>query len=400
MSNNAKILFVHHGRMLGGAPVSLLNTIQGLEKLGYDNMKILFARNEMKPFFQKNCNALLGDIYNPCLYLGRFFIGWSAFEPKRFFYEVLILPRSVYKQYKTFCNEKPAIVHLNSAILFSSAIAARLAGCKVVWHVREILSERKIKLVKNISGWMLRKIASKVIAISHAEAKSLGGKNDRKVEVVYNSVDFEKFDYKLFDQNEQKRKLGFAPKAKIVLCISNFNPRKGTLEIIQSLSYLQENVEIVVVGIGTEEMSDSKTPDNYKRQVIEELKKGHQEKIRFAGLQADVRGFIAASDLLVAPWVSAHFARPIFEAWAMKKPVVAFDISGISEVVEDGVDGLLVKDRTAEGLAKAVGSVIFDERKLREMAEAGYRKAYNNFRQEINARRISEIYKALVTKTA
>ena len=74
-ADKKKILFVHHGKILGGSPVSLLNTIIGLEKLGYDNIKILFAYDDMKSFFENGCNAKLGNIYNPCLYLGRILIG-------------------------------------------------------------------------------------------------------------------------------------------------------------------------------------------------------------------------------------------------------------------------------------------------------------------------------------
>ena len=398
MLNNEKILFIHHGRVLGGAPVSLLNTIKGLEKLGCKNIKILFAYDDMKPFFRNNCSAEIGDVYNPCLYLGRLAIGWSRMNKKRLLGEIFLLPLSIYKQYRIFKKEKPSIIHLNSSILFSSAIAARLAGCKLVWHIREIFLKRDYPLLVRFYGWLVRKLADNVIAISYAEAKSIGLRSDKNVEVVYNFIDFNKFNYRNHNQIEQKRKLGFKKDDKIVLYISNVSKRKGTLELIQSLSSLKDNVFIVAVGIEKEELF--KKPDSdfnsYRNKVVRELKKVDDSKIFFAGFQEDVVGYISASDLLVAPWTSPHFARPIFEAWSMKKPVIAFDIAGISENVEDGKNCILVKTMTGKALADAINDVIFNNEKLEELGENGYKKACKDFRQDINVKKIYDIYDNLI----
>ncbi len=142
-----KILFIHHGKILGGAPVSLLNTIIGLERMGCDNIKVLFAHNDIKPFFKKGCKAEIGDIYNPCLYLGRVLIGWADIKISKanlILKELFLFPISVYRQYKIFKKENPDIIHLNSSILFSSAIAAKISGYRTVWHVREILIDKRI----------------------------------------------------------------------------------------------------------------------------------------------------------------------------------------------------------------------------------------------------------------
>lgn len=409
-----KILFIHHGRVLGGAPVSLLNTIIGLEQLGCDRIKILLVYDSIKPFFEKNCNAQIGNIYNPCLYLGRILIGWSNITLKKSFLlirEVLLLPYSIFKQYKTFKIENPDIIHLNSSILFSSAVAAKLANFKLVWHVREILIETRLPFKKKIAGWLIRKLADKVITISYAEAVSLGENKHRNVEVVYNFIDFKKFDHSKYNQIEVRKKLGLNTDDKIVLCISNLSQRKGTLEIAQSLKYLNDGIKIVMVGVGEDELIEKgsslkkkikkilqifKIRNNYKEKILENLTETDREKIVFAGFQEDVVSFIASCDLLIAPWTSPHFARPIFEAWSMKKPVVAFDVAGIIENVEQGRNGVLVSDKTGKGLAKAINDNIFKDEKLKTMGEAGYKKAYEQFRQEINVKNIYNIYKGLI----
>ncbi|MCD4694182.1 glycosyltransferase family 4 protein [bacterium] len=398
--NTKKILFVHHGKVLGGAPVSLLNTIIGLERMGCDNIKILFVYNDIKPFFKENCNAKIGDIYNPCLYLGRVLIGWADIKISKahiILKELFLFPLSVYRQYKTFKREDPDIIHLNSSILFSSAIAVKISGYKLVWHVREILIDKK-NFLKLFSGWLIKKLADRVITISEAEKISLGLRNNSNVEVVYNFLDFDKFDYKKFNKDEEKNKLGFKERDKIVLCIANFSKRKGILEIVESLRYLKNNVYIIIVGIGEGDVRGKNyLNDSYKKKVLEVLNDSDKNKIKLAGfqIQKDVIRYIVACDLLIAPWTSPHFARPIFEAWAMKRPIIAFNISGIKENVRNGEDGILVNDMSSRGLADAINDVIFDDSKMKYVAERGYDRADKQFRQEVNVKKIYYIYNNL-----
>ncbi|MBI4680017.1 MAG: glycosyltransferase, partial [Nitrospirae bacterium] len=180
-----KILYIHHGRVLGGAPTSLLFTIQGLKKISDCDVKVLCVFDDMKEFFRKGAGIEVGEINDPCLILGRVLIGWASIYNittlKQLLREVFNLKKSIHLQIETLRKEKPDIVHLNSSILFTTAIAAYKLKIPVVWHVREILYGKRFNLRKVFSGYLIRKYADRVIAIDNAEAKSLGRDKFNKV---------------------------------------------------------------------------------------------------------------------------------------------------------------------------------------------------------------------------
>jgi len=95
--------------------------------------------------------------------------------------------------------------------------------------------------------------------------------------------------------------------------------------------------------------------------------------VTFSGWSDDVGGFLKQVDLLVVPSeaVDAN-PRVIPEAYAAGVPVLAFDGGGIPELIEHGVTGLLVRERTPESLAAAIMNAVGDPQCLNAMAERGY----------------------------
>ena len=222
----------------------------------------------------------------------------------------------------------------------------------------------------------------------------LGREGDR-VEVVHNFIDLNKFDLKKFDTIAEKVALGYNQNDRIVLCVTNLGARKGLLELARTLDYLTAGVKVLVVGVSKKDL-EKKNNDRYQQKVGATLNASHnQNRINFAGYQEEMIKYFAAADILVVPWTSPHSARPIFEAWAMHKPVVAFDIAGIRETVSDGKDGILVSEKTGKALAEAINKLIVDEVNMLRIGESGYKKACLDYRQETNVKKIFDIYRQL-----
>jgi glycosyltransferase involved in cell wall biosynthesis len=138
-----KVLFIHHGNILGGAPLSLLYLVRELERQPDVNLEVVCHAPQMRDFFAKNLTSPVNLWVNPRTHFGKILIGWVYFNSllsyKLFFRDVFNLPVSIWKQFRLISQRQPDIVHLNSAVLFSSAIAAWLAGFPIVWHIREPL---------------------------------------------------------------------------------------------------------------------------------------------------------------------------------------------------------------------------------------------------------------------
>lgn len=459
------ILFVHHGYgYAGGAPVSLSNLIIGLKQTGRLAMKIVCHDNVVRSFFAE-CSGVSVDVFeNPFTYIGKVLIGLARLESwnslRIFFSSLFAFPGSILRQFRFFRAEAPDIIHLNSATLFSSAIAARFAHIPVVWHVREICQGGRYCLRLWFAAWLLKTLATKIIAISPAVAYSIGGTISPKVKVVYNPYNMELLNPDLYDQVVEKRCLGYAENTKIILSLGGMSPNKGTVELIEAMS--QQDADTVLLFAGPplespnfiltkqslkhlrneglpehivntlkplkwkgfdkkekfwqaiEECLGKEQAVQYQQQIIQYALNTLRQSIRFAlffesllinvklkrrftwyypqrvklaldSLQRDCVRFVgklkhvapllAACDVLVFAGTLPHFPRPVYEAGLMKKPVVVFDMPGVTENVEDGVTGIVVKKFSGKAFGQALHALLNTPDRMIKMGEAGHKKA-------------------------
>ncbi|MDH3375774.1 MAG: glycosyltransferase family 4 protein [Gammaproteobacteria bacterium] len=411
-----KILFVHHGSMVGGAPVSLRNTVAGLREEGFDRLQILCAFPQMKPFFQQEQGVDVGDIYSPYLTLGRVFVGLARLTSPRtfmnFFREILSAPWIIRRQVQTLKREQPDVVHLNSSILFLAAVSAKLAGIPLVWHVREVLIGGRWNLRRIFTSWFIRRVANVVICISETEAKSLGSSDaERKVRVIYNFIDIESFRDSSGDAMLERQKYGIGDE-KVVLSLGGVSFRKGTVELIQAADQMKK-VKFLIAGHSPPTIKQNWlrlqliylihwVEDLLLRVEWKQIYSWHYEhrvalfmatkphpNLRLLGKVDQVAPLINLCDVLIFAGCTPHFPRPVYEAWSLKKPVVVFDVQGVRENVTDGVDGVICDRNDAAGLLRALSKVKVG------MGEAGYRKSVEKFERKKNVKKIVSVYHQL-----
>ena len=83
----------------------------------------------------------------------------------------------------------------------------------------------------------------------------------------------------------------------------------------------------------------------------------------------------------------------------MRLPIVATNIRGCRQVVEDGVNGLLVPLKDIEALTSAIEKLIEDQRVRAQMGQAGYEKARREFDERNVCRIVLDTYKQLIEKS-
>jgi glycosyltransferase involved in cell wall biosynthesis len=423
MAKSMRVVYVHHGQgIAGGAPVSLVNLILGIKRVAEVDIVILCLDDEMQTFFTSMTGASVAILPNPLKNIGKVLIwgisplAWKTL--KIVMREVLLLPISIWQQRKLFRKLKPDFVHLNSSVLFTSAIAARLEGIPIVWHVREVLAGGRFSLRRWFVGWLIRTLAHRVIAISPVEARQLGADRHGKVNVVYNSIDLSRFVPSATAHEEVRRELGFTPNHKVIISLGGVSHWKGTVELIDSMSFTEVNTHLILLGppfIGNDFhvkrgirvtlwIEDLLIRLGFQRsrltQYVERVRMAlataPRERIHFLGNKENVIPFLNASDILVFAGTAPHFPRPVFEAWAMKKPVVIFDIVGIKEHVEDGVDAIVVKEKSGRALGHAVSSLLNDRQQMALIGERGYPKVGDLFDQVKNGEQVFSIYQEMI----
>jgi glycosyltransferase involved in cell wall biosynthesis len=104
----------------------------------------------------------------------------------------------------------------------------------------------------------------------------------------------------------------------------------------------------------------------------------------------------ASADVVAFPATRPHQARPILEAGAMAKPVVASDFSNLREFVGDQQNGLLVPPGDANAIANALRAILTDQNLARRLGEENYRRTIAVHNEQINAPRFNAIYQQLL----
>jgi glycosyltransferase involved in cell wall biosynthesis len=101
---------------------------------------------------------------------------------------------------------------------------------------------------------------------------------------------------------------------------------------------------------------------------------GLKERVTLLGFRSDVPRLLASADMLAITSVREGLPNVALEAMAARRPVVATAVSGTPELVRDGETGLLVPPGAPDALAHALGALVADPVRRRQMGERGRRR--------------------------
>jgi glycosyltransferase involved in cell wall biosynthesis len=120
------------------------------------------------------------------------------------------------------------------------------------------------------------------------------------------------------------------------------------------------------------------------------------DRFHFIGGVTNVPKHLSTADIFVLPSRSEGFSNAIIEAMAGSLPVVATDVGGNAEAVEDGVSGFIVPAEDPAALAEAISRLLADPSRAFQMGAAGKTLAAEKFTTEAMMNRISSTYADLL----
>jgi len=415
MKERMKILFIHHGNVKGGAFLSLLYLLRALDQSLYEPI-VCNGGDEQDPqveaiFFEEGfstCSCRLprfahttGGSYS--LYTRR---GWNS---------MLSWFQGYRKSCRSFAelinNMKPDMVHFNSLTLAPYARVSSEMGIPTIVHVREVVLDGVFGIRKNFLRRHLIKDASKVIAICQDNFDRLSLPVGKGV-VIYNPVDLHKFDY-VIDGNESRKKLDIPDSTPVILFAGgSVWDVKGLFEFLQAMQQVKKKLPTLICLMPGFPMpyDPAQREWTFRRRIAHILgmfRKSDQlfRLFKSNGLDAqivrsdfvyDIENWLAACDVVCVPHMQPHFSRTVMEAGAMKKPVVGFAIGGVSEVVQEGVTGLLVQRANVSALADVATKLLEDAGLASKLGQGGYQQAIGKFSAEHSASQVETIYKELI----
>jgi glycosyltransferase involved in cell wall biosynthesis len=205
----------------------------------------------------------------------------------------------------------------------------------------------------------------------------------RRTRLLGNGVDLARFRPGVLS-DEERAKLravdyGASEDQIVVGMVGRLVAEKGLLELFDAARRLDDRYVVVIIG-----PDDPEKPDSLDRGII---RSAAEHGVRFLGMRDDVDRLYGAMDMFVLPSWREGFPRAAMEAAASGLPVIATDVRGCRQVVDDGVTGLLVPPRDGGALAEAVRALGDDPDRRQRMGEAAVGQARSDF----DERRVVEI---------
>jgi N-acetyl-alpha-D-glucosaminyl L-malate synthase BshA len=180
-----------------------------------------------------------------------------------------------------------------------------------------------------------------------------------------------------------------------ILCISAYKEQKAIDVLIQAFKQVQGSdslLKLILVGAG------------HLRGELEQLASalGIHDRIEFLGHQSrtEVANLIRGCKVFVLPSRFETFGIVILEAMACKKPVVATTAGGIPEIIENGINGILVEPDDDKALAEALITVLKDENLRINIAVKGYSMVRERFRIDDTGMGYEDLFADLITDQA
>lgn len=236
--------------------------------------------------------------------------------------------------------------------------------------------------------------ATAITAVSRFQARELArdlALTEESIEIIPNPISPELLRQAL----EQPRT---EPAQPVVLYTGRIELNKGSLELLQSVDRVASRfpeVEYVIAGGRHNSIDD---------QALERAlgTNGKREKVRLLGHVAwqQLAEWYRRATVFVMPSHYETFGISVIEAMAFGLPVIASNVGGLPEVVEDGVTGILVPPGDAKALAGAIIRLLSDADLRRRLAQAGQARVRSEFTIDRIVDRTLAIYESVAVRSA
>jgi glycosyltransferase involved in cell wall biosynthesis len=298
---------------------------------------------------------------------------------------------------KVLSHEKVQILHTHRyKENIIGGIAAKLFGniqlVKTVHGLAEPfkgIKKTKQKFYNLLDQWITKLFFHKVIGVSNQISEKLKRElPNSKVVCIHNCIALERIKAEK-PVIETKKELGIRFDSVIIGTVGRLVPVKGIEYLLKSAKILGEkfpDLRLLIVGDGPA-----------KNQLQELAKKlGINSSVIFTGHRDDVLNLVSCLDVFVLPSLSEGIPMALLEAMAVGVPVVASNVGGIPEVLEDGKTGILIPARDEKIMANVCQNLL-EHKETRELLAIKAKKVVEErFSAAAMAEKVAQIYRSLV----
>ena len=280
-----------------------------------------------------------------------------------------------------------AVPHSVSAYLAQQMALAnkQIVGTITTLHGTDVSIVGDEPTLRDVVAFALSK-SDVVTSVSQAMASEAEDKYNlnKKVQVIYNFVNIQP----PAKTPEDLKDVFGANDSNIITHISNFRQVKRIEDVIRVFNKINKKVDskLLLIGDGPEQRAAHKLA----------VKLNVSNKIHFLGLQSSIEKLLAISDLFLLPSEKENFSLSALEAMSCGVPVIATQVGGMAEMIDNGKDGYLFDVGDIDGMAEAGIKLLDDKDSYKKISAAAQKKAKEGFSPEIIVPQYEKLYESVV----
>lgn len=283
---------------------------------------------------------------------------------------------------------------LPNAPMAALAASRRRLPLVISLHGSDVFVAEKWKPLGGIAHWCFDRSEAITTCSDDLGARALAlGADEAKTELIPYGADLKAFYADPAAVRRVRARLNMGEDALMILCVGRLVYKKGFDFLIQALDEVRQsapNARLVLAGDG-----------DLRSELEERAAALHlQSYVTFAGTvpRQEIASYFAASDIVAVPSVRDEagnidgLPNVALEAMAAGKPLVASSVAGLPEVVHDGINGLLVEEKSPSELAGAILKLAGDAALRRKYGAAGRLQVREALNWDNVAKKFVDVY--------
>lgn len=387
-----RVLFVDHTAQLGGGEIALRNLIRHFDRSRIEPVVLVFSDGPLVDQLKDLCEVILFPISAKIGDARKDGIQWSSLSKIADAFGAISFAWKLSRKIKDLDVQLVHTNSLKSHVL--GGIAAKMAGCTVVWHLRDriapdYLPSAAISLMRVLS----RIVPHCVIANSRATLRTIEEVSDNLPE-----TDASRRGWRVVHDGCEVK----LPHAAIraggmphVGLIGRISPWKGQHIFLKAAALVHRQYPSARYRIIGSALFNETEYESQLKALCHDL--GLDDVVEFTGFVHDVQQVMAGLAIVVHASTSGEpFGQVVIEAMAAEKPVIATNGGGIPEIVQDSVTGILIPMNDERALAHAMLKLLNDPSRAQVMGKRGRERVIDHFTLPRSARAVEKTYADLL----
>lgn len=284
-------------------------------------------------------------------------------------------------------KEKIQVLHLhNSTAFFYGVIAGRIARVpSIVYteHARDITPNLKVRIADKLLSFFTDKI---IVVADNLKSNLIKNEkfNEKKISVINNGINPVIYSAGSV-RSAVRRMLEIGESANVIGIVARLDPIKNHESLLKAMKRIvsvMPDTMLLIIGDG---------PIRIELKMIA-TSLMLDSNVKFLGMRTDIPDLLSAMDVFVLCSKSEGLSVTLLEAMAAGKAVVATSVGGNSELIEHGINGMLVQPNDENSLAEAILACLIDKAGALAMGAAASQKVAENFTLDIMIRKYEKVY--------